>query len=469
MNQFKKPNIIYFFCDELRTDAIGCYGHSYAKIKTPNIDKIASNGVRFNHCYCNSPVCVPSRTSIMTGLYPEDTGVYHNEANWKNFRLQDHNLSTFPEVLAENGYITASFGKTHLPLEMHPFNYENREGGSNWLKNTTENITNPIKPNGIGTLIGGEFSEDCEYPPEKVTENALQWIKNSKDSYFARVSYLQPHTPVIPKPPFSRMYDGEAFPKEINTNECASEFEKRFSQVVDTTTMTQQDIYLSQVHYYGLTSWVDEQIGKILDYLQEKNQLDNTIIIFGADHGASLGEGGCYAKHIFAPQSHKVPLIISYPKSLPKGVVEEKICENLDLSKTLFSLINVEAPKQFKGRDLFNDKKVEEVFSTIGFGHRTSRAFPNLSGGVYTNGQGWPRRTCIRTKKYRLDKNVRIDGDYVGKEDEDIFFVDVTKDPTEKINMVGWPEYKDIVDILLKKINQHINNSVEPCEKLCIR
>ena len=123
----KKPNILWIYCDELRTDALGCYGNVYAPMLTPNIDAIAENGVRFDNCFCNSPVCVASRSSIITGLYPEETGVYHNEAVWPNYRFELRPL-TFPQVFADHGYHTANFGKVHVPEQLANWRYSNTAG-----------------------------------------------------------------------------------------------------------------------------------------------------------------------------------------------------------------------------------------------------------------------------------------------------------------------------------------------------
>ncbi len=96
MTTSRRPNVLWIFCDELRTDALGCYGNDYATIRTPNIDRIAASGLRFEQCFVTSPVCVSSRTSMLTGLYPEQTGVYHNEGSWPNFVLDELPV-TFPE------------------------------------------------------------------------------------------------------------------------------------------------------------------------------------------------------------------------------------------------------------------------------------------------------------------------------------------------------------------------------------
>ena len=120
-------NVVYIFCDELRQDALGCYGNPAGPMKTPNIDSIARRGILFENCFCNSPVCVPSRASLLTGLYPEDTAVYHNEAAFPTFELP-RAVTTFPEVLAQAGYRTANFGKTHLPAQMRPFQLDDQDG-----------------------------------------------------------------------------------------------------------------------------------------------------------------------------------------------------------------------------------------------------------------------------------------------------------------------------------------------------
>jgi arylsulfatase A-like enzyme len=120
-----QPDIIWIYCDELRTDALGCYGNTRIDPHTPNLDRLAQSGVRFTNNFCNAPVCVASRCSTLSGLYPEDTGVYNNEGAWPNFRLP-RRLNTFPHVFAQNGYTTASFGKTHVPPEMrHGANPDN--------------------------------------------------------------------------------------------------------------------------------------------------------------------------------------------------------------------------------------------------------------------------------------------------------------------------------------------------------
>jgi choline-sulfatase len=323
-----------------------------------------------------------------------------------------------------------------------------------------------IAPRGFRTgrrssIIGGKFPPDKPYPPEKVTSNALKWLKEVDGPYFMRISYLQPHTPVLTPPPYDTIYEGENFPKTIEFKGELSEFEQRFAEVVDAKDMTKEEIYLAQVYYYGLVAWIDAQIGKIFEYLESLDQLENTIIVFSADHGVSLGENGCYAKQIYAPQVHRVPLLISGPNIKSKGKLREDICESLDLPKTLFNLVGIEAPEQFKGRDLFSSNPPEAVYSTIGFGYSSSFTFPMRLHGKYLDGNGWPRRACIRTHEFRLDKTVRMNGNLIQKGKEDPFLVNWKDDPKEIHNLAKDPIYKDILKKLSKMLDAHISNCIE--------
>jgi len=460
-----KPNIVWIYCDELRADALGCYGNPYMDPQTPHIDAMAESGIQFENCYCNSPVCVPSRMSTLTGLYPEDTGVYHNEAFWPNFKLEKP-VVTFPEILQNSGYQTATFGKTHIPRELTPWPWEIESMRGSFhgelFKDINAEDLGLIQTPGKGFVIGGHYPGDRPYPPEQVTNNGLSWLNETEGPFLVRFSYLQPHTPVIVPPPFDRLYESADFPDQFEIDNNLSLFEKRFAQIVGGTRMKAADVVLAQQYYYGLVAWIDSQVGRIMDHLKEKNLIQNTIIIFESDHGVSLGENGCYAKHIFAPQVHRVPRLISWPGALPQGQRRFDLCEGLDLPKTLFALTGVASPSQFKGRDLFRSESPETVFSTIGYGYEDSRAFPNAGVGEYSEDKGWPRRVCIRTPQFRLDKNTRINGRPVKPEEEDIFLVDVQQDPEESTNLADKPEHKTTKSGLLKRLDDHISQAVEP-------
>ncbi|KPK80175.1 MAG: hypothetical protein AMJ81_12385 [Phycisphaerae bacterium SM23_33] len=455
-----KPNILWIYCDELRADALGCYGNDQFQPDTPNIDSIAEAGVRFENCFCDSPVCVPSRVSVLTGLHPEGSGVYHNEGSWKRFQIP-RPMTTFPEMFAARGYATADFGKLHVPPQMQPWQHRRPEGAGMKEVQAGCRDKDMISP-GVGTFIGGRFRSRKPFPAEQVTRNALAWLTEADRPWLARLSYLQPHTPVCPPPPFDSLYPPASFRDHLTEAPQVSAFERRFAQVVAADSLTGEQIQLAQAYYYGLVAWIDSQVGLVLDFLRRTDQQRQTIVVFDSDHGASLGEGGCYAKHIFAPQVHRIPRLISLPGVLPAGTVRSDICQGLDLARTLFGLCGMTAPKQFRGRDLFADEAPEAVYSSIGFGLPDSKAFPNLGKGEYVGGRGWPRRACIRTAQYRLDCNVRIDGRPADDPDRDVFLTDRQADPAEQTNIAEDPAAADVRARLQSMLNEHVATALEP-------
>jgi len=184
--------------------------------------------------------------------------------------------------------------------------------------------------------------------------------------------------------------------------------------------------------------------------------------VFQADHGAYLGENGVvYSKHTFAPFVHRVPLIISGPSMLPQAKVCDEVCDSLDVTRTMLALGNLTVPDQFHGRNLFSDPEPEAIYSTIGFGYPSSCRAPNGGIGRWTGDRGWPRRSCIRTNRYRLDKNMLIDGRKPDPEDQDVFLADVTADPLEFVNLAGDPQYADVLRDLSDRLDRHADGSVE--------
>jgi choline-sulfatase len=465
LSAMKKPNIILFYSDELRTDALGCYGHPIVQMKTPHIDALADMGIQYNQCFCTSPVCVASRTSMLTGLYPEDTGVYHNEAYWPKFKLENPPL-TFPEVFAQHGYVTANFGKAHIPRSFSPWNVSEESGGGmhselDFFYDKIEKYDVVFDRKRPWMIFAGTWPDELSYFSKDLVKNALHWLDTIDQPYLLRISFLQPHTPILVPRPFDETYNPAEFRDSNEWNPNASSFDRLVGEMCISDHQTSENIQLMQAHYYGLTAWVDSQVGMVLDYLRDKRQLDDTILIFESDHGVSLGEGHRYHKLTFAPEVHRVPRIISFPVELPGGKITDELTQSIDLARTLFGLAGIQAPSQFKGRDLFSEPAPEEIYATIGFGWDDSYAAPFAELGRYLNGHGWPRRSCIRTAQYRLDKNVRMDGQPVIVDNQDIFMADYREDPKELKNLAKHPEYQEITEKLSTKLDAHVSNSVE--------
>ena len=451
----KIPNFIYIFCDELRCDSLGCYGGSF---ETPNIDRLAKRGLLCENSFCNSPVCVASRFSILTSRYPEETGVYHNEAAYPLYP-ELSGFDTFVNVLSRNGYKTASFGKTHIPkTEIPVFDVNDGSGGEMNLGVDFNTVSNKFYPPGsFKSILAADYPTGQKFYPETVVENGLKWIEGQNNPYLIRFSLLQPHTPIIVPEKYTSKLNYDDFSGELSKHET-SMFERRFREICDIGQMTNEEVKRMRLYYQAMVLWIDEQVGKILNFIEQRNELENTIFIFHADHGASRGENGCLAKQIFAPQSQRVPLIISGENYIKPGR-KVGICDGLDIGPTVLSLAGIPIPKEFKGVNLIKESK-QYIYATIGYGEKNSYAFPNKSQGVYSESLGWPRRSCIRTSRYRLDMNTRINGIRL-EEGEDIFFCDYQEDPLEHINQSNDERYKKIIQKLKEQLLSHIEKSKE--------
>lgn len=440
-------NILWIMADELRASSIGCYAGDpcspgWDRAVTPHLDKLAGQGVRFSRHWCNSPACVPSRCSMLTAQSPERLAIYSNEGAWASYPVP-HVAKTFPEHFAANGYRTASFGKAHLPQGYSAWQHSDTRGsGMNVFADAVGSaVLKAIVPRGIPSPVGGRFPDDVYYPPDAVTDNALDWLANTGDQPFMlRVSYLQPHTPVLPPDRFRARYDPKDFPGHDLPRPEASRYEQLFAAAVGGPELTHAQMQQAQADYVALTSWLDDQVGRVLAALDASGQAENTVVVFNADHGASLGEGGLLAKVVHAPQSQRIPLVIRGP-GLPAGEIRDDLSEAVDLARTLCGLAGIAPDPAFHGRDLFNEPAPEMIFSTIGQGHLGASASSAANVGAWDGGLGWPRRACLRTDRWRFDMNVRQDGGPVASENEDAFLADSLEDPQEVRNLARDPAH----------------------------
>ncbi len=451
-------------CDELRASALSCYGTRFADVRTPNIDRIAARGVRFTNTFATSPICVPARTSVMTACYPEQTGVYGNEAAWASYPY-DLDLPTFPEVFAAAGYETVNFGKTHLPRSMHPWQIDNHRGaeGKRFFDGIRQHADDEVGLPGMPAVkVAGTFPDGDRFPGAEVTRNAIDWLaeRQRSEPFLLRVSYLQPHTPVVPPPPYAGRYRDKPWGDPREAGPAGSAFERRVAEVLGVDDLTAAELKQAQADYHALVAWVDDQIGLLLDALEP--MLDDIVIVFNSDHGVSLGEGGLMLKHTFAPESQRIPQIIAAPGVVPAGEVRQDLCEGLDLARTLCGLTGVAPAPGFRGRDLFNSRPTGVAFSTIGYGEPDSLHTPNAGNGSWADGSGWPRRSCIRTDRYRLDMQTRRNGKPVEPEEEDVFLSDVVEDPLERINLADDPSLSQVRVDLRRRLLDHVCGGYEP-------
>ena len=457
-----QPLVLLIYCDELRADALSCNGGP--KGLTPHIDKLAQEGLNFKKAFCASPVCVPCRWSGLTGKSVNQTGVWHNEGAWRGYEM-GVDSPTVLDVFRDAGWRTVNVGKIHLPEGRNPFDENYPEGGAQGeltqrMKTLGRHLDHA--PKGAENL-GGIWPEEEFFPAEGIAETVLERVASLDDGpLFIRASYLQPHTPVLPyQADFDRWYQ-EDWPEIGLDSPVPSEFEKLQADNYGSADMDASQARRCWWAYHALVHWVDRQVGALLQGIDDLGRTEDLKIVFTADHGASLGEGGAWAKQSFKVGSHRIPLIIWGGGSASQD--REDISDSTDLPRTLCELAGLEPLNDFGGRSLLSDSEPPAVISGIGYGLSWSRLMPNRKYGPWSNGRGWPRRVCVRTSEWRYDRNVRFEGEDVALESEeaDPCLIHTNSDPKEEKNLFENPEYLAVAQDLEAKLQDWLEDGVEP-------
>lgn len=341
-----KPNIIFVICDQMRGDAFGAAGNKV--VNTPNLDKLAEGGVMFTNAYVNNPVCLPSRISIFSGKYPGKTGVMGNypNADWLKFE------KSLPWYLKKAGYKLGYVGKNHAFMsgEMDHFDFVSLRG-----REKCRAYNEFVPPNWHSDIFWPE--EDC-YPIKNTTE-AIQFINQSEGDapFFLTLSYFDPHPPYMAPARVTSKYcsadielpeyiDPAKLNSRISNHQKALRYDKQ----------TVFDIKETMRYYYAAIEWgVDEQVGKIVEALEQKNIVDNTIIVFTSDHGDFMGEYNMVRKAMFLYDALlHVPMIWYAPGRIKEGRKLDDLAQYVDLFPTLLDFAGVNLPKDIAGKSLKN-------------------------------------------------------------------------------------------------------------------
>lgn len=442
-----RPNILWIYCDELRSDVLGCYGNGLHGL-TPNIDGLAARGTLFENFFTNSPVCVPARVSMHTGQLPEATGVFHNEADVPGYEYRGP--PSFMVALQQDGYRCINVGKEHVPDAMKPWSLHIPQGARmrEMLGGLSVEELRGIVTPGSRQIVAGLYPEGYGCPGVEVTAETCRLLRSLREPFVLRASFLQPHTPVIAESDdmakAERSTWWEGLEERDGLGRAVSAFEERFGEVSGGMELTAEEVRRARQTYAAVVAWVDRQVGELLAALDESGARDSTAVVVTADHGANLGEGGAFGKHTFAPQCQRVPFVVSWPGEVASGARRAELAQGIDVPKTMCDLTGVSPPEWVGGRSLMSGSAPERVFGAIGYGEKESKAFPTLGVGQYGDAQGWPRRGCVRTQRFRLDGNVRLDGRDTTPAERDVFLADVLADPYEVKNLADDGAYATI-------------------------
>lgn len=411
-NQEQRSNVLLIIADDLNND-LGTYGHRI--VKTPHIDALARNGIRFDAAYAQFPVCTPSRSSLLTGLYPEQIGVVEVEPH---FRDHVPAVTTLPELFRRNGYTSARVGKVFHQNVPSQIGTDGFDDPRSWdavvnpigIDKEVEQGVNTISPTAPPGDIGGTLTWlSVDSPDEAHTDgiaataamrlmNDLHPKKTGKPLFLA-VGFYRPHVPLIAPSTYFDMYpldDIELVPTPADDRDDIPipALADRPYQADMTETQKKQ---VTQA-YYASVSFLDAQVGKLLAELDRLGLADNTVVVFLSDHGFQLGNHGLWQKGDLFEGSVRLPLVIAAPGHGDRGVASASIVELIDLYATLAELAGIEVPSYIESKSLVPilDDPATELRDSA-FSMASSRAWWTRPDWKYREITGY----TVRTKRYR--------------------------------------------------------------------
>ena len=447
-----RPNIVFLFPDQMRADFLGCYGADW--LETPNIDSIAAAGVRYQNAFSPSPVCVPARTSLLTGMNALRNGVTGNLHNLRA-DYRSAGIRTWPELLNESGYYTAAVGKMHFyPWDdRRGFQYRVIAEDKRWL-HVRDDYYHYLHARGLRKMHGNEFDGYHEnrgaaiskVPWEHswdrfVGQEACNFIREyGADGPFAMmVGFPGPHCPYDPAEQFLQGVDESKLPAAVpevpghtpRLREKNVEGNKRPWNGVDYTEFPDEAKKKVRLHYSGLVRQIDHEVGQIIDALREKDLLSNTIVILSSDHGDYLGDHNLIGKASFFEAAIRVPLIAMGP-GIVAGQAPDELVELTDITPTMLSFAGVETPAWYDAIPLPGD------------------GMPGASGHEHVFGilsDGWMNFDG----RYKLHKY----------ETGELLLFDMEQDPQEQRNLVNSADYQNVLRRLEAELTSYVMESVQ--------
>lgn len=478
----ERPNVLFISIDDLRPD-IGVYGNPY--IKTPHIDNFAAQGITFRNTYCQAAVCAPSRASLMTGVRPDSNEVWHLG---DKFREINPDIITMPQHFSKFNYYTVCIGKifhNYMPdsiswdePDLRPSRYLRpewlkRDGETFYLNSETQR-KQKIKRDSIIALRPNYYADgwnngpawemedvhDTMYFDGAQTElaiNTLNRLSKANQPFYLALGYFRPHLPFAAPKKYWDIYNRDSIPLAGNSfvpedspvMSMNSMYELRgydgFSHLRHPTqnTIGVDTARILKHGYYASVSYVDAQIGRLIQHLKDLDIYDNTIIIIWGDHGWKLGEHNSWCKQTNYNIDIHVPMIIYSPDQKKRGKQTFAITELVDIFPSLCEMCGIEVPDYLEGTSfvpLLDDPDKEWKTAAFSQFHRRPRITPD--GNRY---MGY----SIKTKKYHYiewyywDNKTKQKGDYVSNE-----LYNNETDPHENKNIAGDKENKAITEEL---------------------
>lgn len=480
----ERPNIIFIMTDDHTTQAMSCYGSRL--VRTPNLDRIAEEGIRFDNCYAANALSGPSRACILTGKFSHENGFTDNACTF------DGSQQTFPKLLQKAGYQTAIVGKWHLISEPQGFDH--------WSILTGQEEQ--------GDYYDPEFDENGKRITEKgyvtdiITDKAIAFIdgRDKSKPFCLMFHHKAPHRNWMPAPrhlgmfndtvfqepstlfddysgrgrasaeqdmslarTFTEDWDLKLMTREELLKDTANRLSKVYRRMPEDVQRKWDSVYAKRIAEYRkgnlkgkeLVSWkyqqymrdylattvsVDESVGRLMKYLEDTGQLDNTIIVYTSDQGFFLGEHGWFDKRFMYEECQRMPLIVRYPKAVKAGSVSSAICMNVDFAPTFLDFAGADIPQDIQGESLKpvmeNGGKTPEGWRKVAYYHYYE----------YPAEHSVKRHYGIRTQDFKL---IHFYNDI-----DEWEMYDMKNDPDELDNVFGDPAYAEKQEELLRLLRE---------------
>lgn len=365
-----QPNLLYIHSDQHNPYVTGCYGDDL--VKTPNLDKLASEGVVLENVYCPSPICVPSRMSMLTGRYP-----YENRV-WTNSHILDSGIPTFAHAMGAAGYEPLLIGRMHAlgPDQLHGYTDRlvgdhgpNHPGG---IGVDHGELTGTAGPARVSLEKSGPGQSAYQVHDEDVTAATIDYMNRlgiQKKAgllnipFSISVGFMLPHQPFVARKEDYELYEDNMtmpkYPEPYSDN--LHPYFKWWREKCGITDVENGEIIRARTAYWALVTRMDIMIGQILTALKDNNLDENTLIIYSSDHGEQVGEHGLWWKQTFYEHSVKVPAILSWQGVLPEGERCERVISSLDINATMIDALDGPSLPNSRGRSLLRLLKDDDT------------------------------------------------------------------------------------------------------------
>ena len=446
-----KPNVLIIHTDEHNFRTLGCYRDCLSEeqarqwgaenvVETPNIDFLAEHGVLFTRCYATTPVSSPSRASFMTGLYPQNAGVFTNDMVLKEQAL------TFGEIFRQNGYETGYIGKLHLNGKGRPEWHPSRDFGftDNRYMYNRGHWKKVIKMEDDVDFVQNvkvETTDSLTFTTDFLTNRAIEFITQRKDKPFCcMLSFPDPHGPNLVRSPYDKMYSSLSFGEPASSRK-----DKARLPAWSHGEGLKGDQMEDMAAYFGMIKCIDDNVGRLLQALIENKMLDKTIIIFTSDHGDLCGEHGLVNKGVPLDGSARVPFIISYPLGMLKGVKVNHVMSVVDFTPSILSFCRIDSPITYDGRDLsdlwLGQELPEGMDDAVFMRAITPKIASDWDESATAKRAKW---VSVVTPRYKLTLSENVwDAPWL---------IDLEKDPDELENCYEKEDYQEVVLQLKKKL-----------------